>query len=160
MMAEPWMRPHSTSYGTVSLMRAPIPVDDTLCYLFVAHESGGGLTVVGYLTVQDPSRIDRELRRPQDPHDLRVGTVWVHPQARGHKIGRILGAVAKQHRLFESHSLERTPEGTAWAQSIGDNPPSAEHCPDPVAFERGATNYYELILQRNPSLGRLGKSTE
>lgn len=156
-MTEPWTTPIPTSYGAISLWQTPTPLGGLTCYLFLVG-SGEDQTVVGYLTVEDPNRLDPELRRPHDPQDRRIDTIWVHPLARGHQIGRIVGKVAKEHQLFESHSPNRTPQGTAWANSIGDTPPPAESGPNPDDFERGARTYYELIFRTYPSLRRLGEA--
>jgi GNAT superfamily N-acetyltransferase len=112
--------------------------------------------VLGYLTIDDPA--DFQDGRPDDPIDRRVSTIWIHPAVRGKGLGRQLGIVAKEHRFFESHSLERTEAGTAWARSIGDEPPPATSVPDPVKFDRGGARMYRLLVDAEPDLSGLPMS--
>jgi len=83
-------------------------------------------TLLGFLTVDNPAWIDEDVRRPDDPTDLRVNTIWLHPNARGRGVGATVGVVAKAHGLFESHSPERTPGGDKWAKNVDDEPHEAK----------------------------------
>lgn len=151
---EPWETDIATEVGQVRWVSVGGEGDPpkTLWHLMVELDAGPatseGGTLWGYLSVENPAWIDDDVRRPEDPVDLRVHTIWLHPRLRGHRIGTALGMLAKEHRLFESHSLERTPGGTKWAQSLGDVPPPITEEVDETNFDRGGKFSYGMLLER------------
>jgi len=149
-MHEPWEEPVETEYGSVRWREVGDPIGNRYCYLMLAKSGQEYSVVVGYMTVEDPEIIDEDTRRPSDPIDRRIDTMWIHPNARHQGIGKTLGLVARQYKLFESHSLTRTADGTAWARSLGDTPPPAEAEPSEEDFEKGARRYYLNLLQAYP----------
>ena len=152
-MAEAWEEPVVTSLGPVRWQQVKDPIGRRLCYLMVTDSGRPPYQLVGYMTVEDPATVDEGTRRPLDPIDRRVDTVWVHPAARGHSIARALGSLAKGHGLFVSHSQTRTTAGTAWARALGDDLPPPEEQPDSHKFDVGAERYYRALLAANPGLG-------
>jgi GNAT superfamily N-acetyltransferase len=151
-VAQAWEEPVVTSLGPVRWQQVSDPIGRKLCYLIVTAFGTPPEYLVGYMTVDDPATVDEETRRPLDPVDRRVDTVWVHPAARGHGIARALGLVAREAGLFESHSHTRTAAGTAWAKALGDALPPPEEQPDPQEFDQGARRYYCALLAANPGL--------
>ena len=151
-MSEPWEQAVETKYGRVRWELASDPIGSRLCYLMMSEQDGGPAVLVGYMTVEDPSTVDEETRRPSDPHDRRIDTVWVHPAARRCGIGHALGLIARQHRLFESHSDVRTAGGTVWAESLGDSVSEVHEQPDEEVFDCGAQSYYRVLLSAYPHL--------
>jgi GNAT superfamily N-acetyltransferase len=152
----PWEDPVETPYGLVRWQEVGDPIGSRFCYLMLADPDEGFSVLVGYMTVEDPQLIDEDTRRPSDPIDRRVDTVWVHPIARHQGIGKSLGLVAKRYALFESHSSTRTGEGTGWAKSLNEAPPEAETKPTAEDFDKGAHRYYGILLQANPDLIGVG----
>ncbi|MET7284160.1 hypothetical protein ABZS29_38360 [Kribbella sp. NPDC005582] len=156
-----WSKPVVTGAGLVRWVRlesaASLGLGPRHWYAMVGADLDGtdapeGV-LLGYLSIDDPADFPQDdTRRPEDPIDRRVNTIWIHPAAQGKGLGKQLGTIAKEHRLFESHSLERTEAGTAWARSIGDEPPPATSVPDPVKFDRGAARVYRLLVDAEPDL--------
>jgi hypothetical protein len=162
-LPESWETPISTEIGPVRWSKVTNPCGQQHVYamlveqedLLVGRPDGavpGHPVLVGYLSVEDPTAVDEETRRDSDPTDLRIDTIWLHPNLRDRGVGTAMQTVAKEHGLFESHSANRTKAGSALAAAIGDDLAPAEEFPDDDKFDSGGRRFYKWLLAAHPDL--------
>lgn len=159
-MEQPWEQWVETAAGSVQWQSVSDPFGGSrIWYVMVCRDFGraselmsappDGKVLVGYLGIEAPTSVDEETRRPTDPHDRRIDTIWVHPRLRGNGLGAATGHPAKAH-LYDIHSNTRTAAGSRWAKSVGDHPSEASIVPDEARFDSGARKCYETLLREVP----------
>jgi GNAT superfamily N-acetyltransferase len=146
-----WDQPIETSAGLVCWRRLAPPFGGRQIWYGMVRDEEVHRTLVGFLSVDDPSTVDEETRRTSDPTDLRIDTIWVHPELRGQGIGTAMQGLAGQARMFESHSMIRTEAGSRLAAAVdGADPGEVTEIPDAVTFDSGAHSAYAGLVRANP----------
>lgn len=146
-----WDAPVETNAGLVYWQRLAPPIGGRQIWYGMVREQEDHRTLVGFMSVDDPSTVDEETRDASDPTDLRIDTIWVHPDLQRRGIGTLMERLAKRTRMFESHSTIRTEAGSRLATAVdGVDTKDATEVPDPDVFDRGAHRTYTWLLRANP----------